>query len=106
MSEATFDVLETLDELKSAGFSDAQTRALTQTLQAVVSTRQGDTATKSDIAEVKSEIAGLKAEIASVKADIAGLEVRLLKAINDQQRWTIGIMVVLVGVLFAAIRLV
>jgi len=151
VSEAGFDVLETLDELKSAGFNEAQTRALTQALQGVVSARQGELATKADLAatrgelkadvadlraalktdvfdlraelkgdiadlraELKGDIADLRAELksdiadlrAELKADISGLETRLLKAINDQQRWTIGVMLVLVGVVFAAIRLV
>lgn len=91
MTDAAFDILDAQDSLKAAGFSEAQTRALTHSLQAVATARQGDLATKADIADLRSEI--------------AGLETRLLKAINDQQRWTIGVMVVLIGVLFAAIRL-
>jgi len=89
MSDAAFDVLDAQDALRGAGFTEAQTRALTHTFKAVATTRQGDLATRADIADLRTEI--------------TGLETRLLKARNDQQRWTIGVMVVLIGVLFAAI---
>ena len=95
MADGAFDVLETLDGLRSAGFSDAQARALADSLQHVVSSRQGDLVTKGDLhvteANLRSEIAGLRAE--------------MVRAMADQQRWTIGIIAGLLGVLFAALKL-
>lgn len=122
-----FDTLTTLDQLRTAGFSDAQARALTTGLKNVASARQGDLVTKVDMAALRTEIADVRTEIADVrtelrteiaavrtglaelkaefKADLAGLETRLLKAMNDQQRWTIGFTGVMLTLLFAAIKL-
>jgi hypothetical protein len=108
-----FDTLTTLDELRTAGFSDTQARALTSGLRNAVAIRQGELATKADIAELRTEIAELRAELkaaiaelcAELKGDMAELESRLLKAMNDQQRWTIGFTGVMLTLLFAAIRL-
>ena len=91
MTDVGFDPLGTLDQLKAAGFAEEQARALTDRLQVASRLRQGEAATKSDIAEVRKEISELKSE--------------LLKALADQQRWTIGIMAVLFGLMFAGLRL-
>jgi hypothetical protein len=91
MTDVAFDVLSTLDDLKSAGFSEPQARALTHGLQSVASVRQGDLATKADIADLRREM--------------QALESRLLKSLNDQQRWNIGFTGLMLTVLFAAIKL-
>lgn len=91
MTDLGLDTLGTLDQLKEAGFSEGQARALTDRLQVASRLRQGEAATKADIAEVRKDMAELKAD--------------LLKAIAEQQRWTIGIIVVLMGLMFAGLRL-
>lgn len=108
-----FDVLEAMDELKAAGFSDGQARTLADKLRHAVDVRQGDLATKADVelsaASLRSEISALRggqAEFrAEVKRDLSELETRLTNKISDQQRWTIGITVTATGLLFAALKL-
>jgi hypothetical protein len=90
------------DSLKASGFSEAQARALVDGLQAVVATRQGELATKTDLAELRAE---LKADLSSLGSKLSGLEARFLQALADQQKWTIGFLVLLLGILFTAIKL-
>lgn len=95
MTDVSFDTLGVLDQLKTAGFSDAQARAVTQGLQAASSARHGELATKADFIQLGAEIRG----------EMNSLEARMLKALNDQQRWTIGFMSLALTLLFAAIKL-
>ena len=88
---AAFNPLVTFDGLKSAGFSEPQARALTESLQLAMTARPNDQAIKTDIAVLRTDMAVLKAE--------------LLKAMADQQRWTVGIMAVPIGLTFAGLRL-
>jgi hypothetical protein len=95
MTHVSFDTLGTLDQLKAAGFSDGQARAVTQGLQAASPARQGELATEADIVQLRAGLEG----------KMSALETRPLKALNDQQRWTIGFMSVALTLLFAAIKL-
>lgn len=99
---AAFDPLTTFDGLKSAGFTEPQARALTEGLRAAVLTRSAEHAAKSDLVDIRAEIAGLRSD---TKREIAELKAELLKALAEQQRWTIGVLGVLMGLMFAALRL-
>lgn len=117
MADVSFDVLEALDGFKSAGFSEAQARAVADQLQQVVASRQGDLVTKADLkvemAQLRTEMAQLRTEFRTelaqlrteVRTEIGNVKTELLKAIADQQRWTIGAMVLLTSILFGAIKL-
>lgn len=127
-----FDVLETMDGLKASGFSDAQARALADSFQQAVAARQGELVTKGDLkateavlrqelkaseavlrqelAELRTELKGDIAELCiELKGDIVDLRIyidqridRLRDDVRDQQRWTVGILLTGMGVLFAA----
>jgi len=99
MMAASFDVLETLDDLRSAGFTDSQARTLADGLQNVVLSRQGELVTKADL---RAELAELRAEL---KKDHSDLRDELRKALNDHLRWTIATLVLLTGALFSVIKL-
>ena len=84
MATLTFDTLDAMERLRSAGMPDAQAKAFVESLRAV---ELGDVASKGDLREVRDE---LKLEIANVKTDMvkwllpvllaqAGLIVTLVK---------------------------
>ena len=64
---------------------------MTHRLQAASSARHGELASKADIAQLDVRV--------------QALETRMLKALNDQQRWTIGFMSLALTLLFAALKL-
>jgi len=97
-----FDVLETMDGLKSAGFSDAQARSLAESFQRVSEARQADLVTKGDL---RAEIAELRTEIAELRTEIEQRFERLRDTVRDQQRWTIGILLTAMALLGALLKL-
>lgn len=91
MTDVSFDMLGTLDQLKAEGFSDGQARVLTERLQKVSAVRQSDVATKAGIAELRTEM--------------KAVEQRLGDKVSDQFRWLVGILAVGFSLLFAGMRL-
>lgn len=55
MTTITFDTLEFVEELKAAGFDDAQAKGMVGALKRVQESQLKDLATKRDIAELKAE---------------------------------------------------
>lgn len=81
MTTVTFDTLKFVEDLKSAGFAEAQAKAMAEVQKnafaEVFENRDHQAATKSDIAELLLEIERTRRDIAEIKADtikwVAGL---------------------------------
>ena len=60
---SALDTHDTVKKLTAAGFTDAQTEALTAAVKQAVDFDLSNIATKTDIAEVRREMADMKAEL-------------------------------------------
>lgn len=110
MANTGFDTLKVSQDLKAAGFNEAQAGAIVRSMAGAF--QDGMIATKSDIASVKVEIDKLRASTksdidklqASAKADIATLKADVFRALWIQGAGIVGIHLAIGGLLFAAIR--
>jgi hypothetical protein len=127
MAATGFDTLKVSQDLKAAGFNEAQAGAIVRSMagafQEMIVTRsdidplqaysrsefaaaraeidQLRVSTKSEITAVRTDFAGLRA---STKSDIADLEAEVFRALWIQGAGIVGIHLAIGGLLFAAIR--
>ena len=114
MATTGFDTLKVSQDLRAAGFNEAQAGAIVRSMAGAV--QDGMIATKSDIdklqastradvdqlrASTTADIAGLRA---STTADIANLKAEVFRALWIQGAGIVGIHLAIGGLLFAAIR--
>ena len=71
MDAVTFDRQSAVDDLKAAGFTEAQAKANVRFVRIAI---EGGVATKADVAEVRHELAGLKADL---KHEIEKVQLRM-----------------------------
>lgn len=121
MATTGFDALKVSQNLKAAGFNEAQAGAIVRSMAGAF--QDGMIATKSDIdklqASTRADIAKLRtsttAEFAAVRvemdrlrastrADIADLKAEVFRALWIQGAGIVGIHLAIGGLLFAAIR--
>ena len=102
MTTAVFDTLKVSQNLKAAGFNEAQAGAIVQSMadafEDTVATKADN---RADIAAVRSDIEGLAAP---TKADNADLKAEVFRALWIQGAGIVGIQLATAGLLFAAIR--
>lgn len=114
MATTGFDTLKVSQDLKAAGFNEAQAGAIVQSMagafhDGMIATKADldnlRAATKADIdklrASTTADIAGLRA---STQADIANLKAEVFRALWIQGAGIVGIHLAIGGLLFAAIR--
>ena len=128
MANSGFDTLKVSQDLKAAGFNEAQAGAIVRSMAGAF--QDGMIATKSDIdklrASTTSEFAAVRVEIdklrtsttaefaavraemdklrVSTTADIANLKAEVFRALWIQGAGIVGIHLAIGGLLFAAIR--
>ena len=110
MANSGFDTLKVSQDLKAAGFNEAQAGAIVRSMAGAF--QDGMIATKSDIEKLRaftvSEFAAVRVEIdslrASTTADIANLKAEVFRALWIQGAGIVGIHLAIGGLLFAAIR--
>jgi hypothetical protein len=96
MATIAFDTLRFVEELKSAGFAEAQAKAIAEAQKhafaEIFESRDHQAATKSDIAEVMLEIERTRRDIAEIKADTI--------------KWVAGLLLAQAAVVAALVKLV
>ena len=121
MSTTGFDTLKVSQDLKAAGFNEAQAGAIVRSMAGAFQDEM--IATKSDIDKLQSstradvdklrasttaEFAAVRAEMdklrVSTTADIANLKAEVFRALWIQGAGIVGIHLAIGGLLFAAIR--
>ena len=103
MATTGFDTLKVSQDLKAAGFNEAQAGAIVRSMAGAF--QDGMIATKSDIDKLR---ASTRADVdklrTSTTADIANLKAEVFRALWIQGAGIVGIHLAIGGLLFAAIR--
>ena len=103
MATTGFDTLKVGQDLKAAGFNEAQAGAIVRSMAGAF--QDGMIATKSDIDKLR---ASTRADVdklrTSTTADIANLKAEVFRALWIQGAGIVGIHLAIGGLLFAAIR--
>lgn len=103
MATTGFDTLKVSQDLKAAGFNEAQAVAIVRSMAGAF--QDGMIATKSDIDKLR---ASTRADVdklrTSTTADIANLKAEVFRALWIQGAGIVGIHLAIGGLLFAAIR--
>ena len=121
MATTAFDTLKVSQDLKAAGFNEAQAGAIVRSMAGAF--QDGVIATRTDIdklraftvsefAAVRVEIGGVRASTtadiaglrASTRADIANLKAEVFRALGIQGAGIVSIHLAIGGLQFAAIR--
>jgi hypothetical protein len=71
---STLDTLETVKELRAAGFSDEQAEAVTRIVKKTQVIDISDLASNADLAMVKTDLAVVKTDLAVLKTDLGALK--------------------------------
>ena len=91
--------LELFNALRKANVAEEDARKVADAINRSIDSRYtlhaGQLATKGDI----------QGEVANLKTDLAEMESRIVKAMADMQRWTIGVSIGSVAVLVALLKI-
>ncbi len=109
MATTGFDTLKVSQDLKAAGFNEAQAGAIVRSMagafREMIVTKsdidQLQASTTAEFSAIRTDFAGLQA---STRADIANLKAEVFRALWIQGAGIIGIHLAIGGLLFAAIR--